>query len=231
MLDSEFDEKSLEGIESGKRFFIKSYGLAKSTEVLLQKAIRHIMQHLKRPDLALSVECLLRELTMNAAKANFKKIFFSENGINSNNIDQYARGMLAFREALCTEMFNEYSQKAKKADLHILIALDYNEDRVILEVRNNVPMSIAEEERVREKLRAAMQTTDFAQLFTENVDETEGAGLGLMLCLTALRSSNIDPRLLSISTDYKKETVARAEFPLRAEYIPARKMWSEKQAV
>ncbi|HRP68116.1 MAG TPA: hypothetical protein PLY93_01110 [Turneriella sp.] len=231
MLDTELTENNLTEIESGKRLFVKSYGLARTTDGFLRTAIKRIMHRLKRPELTQAVEVILRELTMNAAKANFKKIFFAEKGFNSNDPETYALGMAEFRETMSEDMFATYGQKAREADLNILITLDYDENRIILEVRNNVPMSINEEKRARDKLRTAMQATDLAQLFVDNIDESEGAGLGLMLCLTTLRSSDIDPRMFSVATDFKKETVARVEFPLNKEYVPARKLWQEKMAV
>ncbi|MBN8220081.1 MAG: hypothetical protein J0L53_04105 [Spirochaetes bacterium] len=231
MLDIEITEKQNHDIENGTKLFIKAYGMVRSTEDFLRTAVRKIMNRFGRTDLAPAVEIILKELTMNAAKANFKKVFFLENRLNIDNPVDYAEGMNQFRDTMSETMFFDYGRKARAANLNVIISMDYDQDRVVIEVRNNVPMSPDEERRAREKLRTAMASTDLTQLFVDNIDESEGAGLGLMLCLTTLRSSSIDPRMLSIATDFEKETVARVEIPLHGAYVPARARWQKSLAV
>ncbi len=231
MLDIELSDKQNSDIENGKKLFIKAYGMVRTTEDFLRTAVRRIMGRFKRPDLAPAIEIILKELTMNAAKANFKKVFFLENRLNIDNPTDYEEGMTLFRDSMSETMFLDYGRKAREANLSVLISLDYDDDRVVVEVRNNVPMSPDEEKRAREKLRVAMGSNDLTQLFVDNIDESEGAGLGLMLCLTTLRSSAIDPRMLSIATDFEKETIARVEIPLHENYIPMRMRWAPVLAV
>lgn len=231
MLDIELSDSQLQEIESGKRLFIKAYGMVRSTEDFLRIAVRRILARFNRPDLSNATEIILKELTMNAAKANFKKVFFMEKRLSMANSSEYSAGVAEFRDTMSETMFLDYGRKARDANLNILISFDYDENRVIIEVRNNVPMSTEEEKRAREKLRMAMSSDDLTQLFVDNIDESEGAGLGLMLCLTTLRSSEIDPRMLSIATDFEKETVARVEIPLNDAYVPARARWQKALAV
>jgi hypothetical protein len=196
--------------------------MVRSTEDFLRSAIRRITDKFGRGELAPAIEIIVKELTMNAAKANFKKVFFLENSLRMDDPKEYEQGMELFRESLSENMFLDYGKKARAVNLNIGITFDYDKDRMLIEVRNNVPMSVAEEKRARTKLEIAMSSDDMAQLFVDNLDEAEGAGLGLMLCLTTLRSSNIDPRTLSISTDFATETVARVEIPLHPGYTPSR---------
>jgi hypothetical protein len=207
-------------IASKDRLIVKAYGFIPVTEFFMRDFVKKILIKFNRPELASAVSMLIKELTVNAAKANFKKLLFIENNIDVENHEDYERGMRLFRDAISDTMPFEYGAKAKKASLNVHTSFDFDEDRIIIVVKNNLPMSEIEEARVRDKLRQAMECEDIAEFMMENVDETEGAGLGIILSLMALKSSAIDPHALTISTDFKNETIARVEIPLHGKYQP-----------
>jgi uncharacterized secreted protein with C-terminal beta-propeller domain len=99
---------------------------------------------------------------------------------------------------------------------------------MVIEVRNNLPMSKDEDRRVRLKMKQAMECENIAEFIMENIDETEGAGLGILYGMSALKSSAIDPRVTTISTNYENETVARVEIRLRAASKPQTSQNSSK---
>lgn len=218
-------------IESDRRLVIKAYGVINSTEDFIREFIRKVMHKYERIDLAPAIEIVVKELIMNAAKANFKKIFFAENNLQLDNPEHYEHGMARFRDMIDENIFVEYGRKAREAQLIVETSFDFDKDRLIVEIRNNVPMAEHEEKRAREKMRLGLECNDMAEFMFEHMDETEGAGAGLALCLTAMRSVDLDPRLLSIATDFKSETVARVEIPLNANYIPVRHAWHPAVAV
>lgn len=209
-------------IESESRLVIKAYGVIHSTEDFMRAFVRQVMQRFNRSDLAPAVEIVIKELTMNAVKANFKKIYFAEAGLDMENPEQYENGMAAFRDIIDENIFVDYGKKARAAKLSVETIFDFDKDRVIIEVRNNTPMAEHEEKRAREKLDQGLKCEDMAEFMLNSLDETEGAGMGLVLCLTTMRSAGIDPRLLSLYSDFKNETVARVEIPLHAGYVPSR---------
>ncbi len=223
------EEAADEIIENENRLVVRAYGLTRSTEDFLRSYLRRVLQETGRPELSATLEIILKELTTNAAKSNFKKIFFAENQLRIDDPEHYEQGVVRFRETFSEEIFIEYRQKAQASELLVLISVDYDPDRVILEIRNNVPMTPEEEKRAREKLRLAMTYEDMGQFIMDNADETEGAGLGIMLCLTTMRSSSIDPRLFSISTDFRTHTLARVEVPLHEGYTPSRARYAQRR--
>ncbi|GAB4443140.1 MAG: hypothetical protein OHK0011_25490 [Turneriella sp.] len=214
-----------EVIEQERRLIIKAYGIIHTTEDFMRAFVQKIMARFARPDLAPAVEIIIKELTMNAVKANFKKIFFIENQLDISDPAQYAAGMARFPDIMTENVFVTYGRKARAMQLKVETSFDFNKDRVIIEVRNNTPMVPHEEQRVREKMQRALRYGDMGQFLMENLDETEGAGAGLALCLTTMQSAGIDPRLLSLYSDLKTETIARAEIPLHAAYVPTRRRW------
>jgi hypothetical protein len=217
-------------IESESRLVIKAYGVIHSTEDFMRAFVRQITERFDRPDLAPMIEIVVKELTMNAVKANFKKIFFAENNFRIDDTAQYELGMARFHEIMDENIFINYGRKARDMKLSVETTFDFNKDRIIVEIRNNAPMARHEEERAREKLAKGFSVTDMTEFMMTEIDETESAGLGLALCLTTMRSSGIDPRLLSIYSDFESETIARIEVPLHAGYVPSRASWQGAMA-
>ncbi len=204
------------------RLVVRAYGFIPVTEYFMRDFVKKVLTKFNRPELSPALTLIIKELTVNAAKANFKRILFIENNIDVNNPDDLERGMKLFREAITETMAVEYGRKAKTARLNVHTTFDFDSDRIIIEIRNNLAMTRVEETRVREKFAQAMNCTDIAEFMVQNVDETEGAGLGLILSLMALKSSDIDPHVLTISTNYENETIARVEIPLHDRYQPRR---------
>lgn len=217
-------------IETESRLMVRAYGVIHSTEDFMRDFVRKIMDRFERSDLAPAVEIIMKELTMNAVKANFKKIFFLENSLDMANADHYAQGMSRFGEIMDEHVFVNYGRKAREAQLSVETSFDFNKDRVIIEVRNNAPMAAHEEERARKKLEQGFNCEDLMEFFMDGLDESEGAGAGLVLCMTTMRSVGVDPRLLSVYTDLKTETIARVEIPLNTLYVSSRAHWQSKLA-
>lgn len=212
-------------IESESRLVVKAYGVIHSTEDFMRAFIKKVMLRFERPDLAPAVEIIIKELTMNAVKANFKKIFFAENNLEIENPEHYEQGMARFHEIMDENVFIDYGRKAREVQLSVETSFDFNKDRVIIEIRNNAPMADHEEKRARTKLEQGLKCNDLMEFMMNGLDETEGAGAGLVLCLTTMRSVGVDPRLLTLYSDLQTETVARVEIPLHEAHVPARAHW------
>lgn len=217
-------------LETDQKLVVRAFGVIHSTEDFIRSFVRKVTDKFGRADLAPALEIIVKELTMNAAKANFKRIFFTENGIDAKDPADYEAGLARFREVIDENIFVDYGRKARAAKLIVETSFDFNKDRIIIEVRNNSPMTPLEETRAREKLKRGYECSDMAEFLLEHMDETEGAGAGLALCVTTMRSANIDPRLLSLSTNFANETVARVEVPLHAGYAPARSRYQAQLA-
>lgn len=219
-----------ETIHSEDRLVIKAYGFIPVTEYFMRDFIKKLMAKYNRPELSTPIAMIIKELAVNATKANFKRVIFNENNLNLSDPSDYEKGMQIFRAAISDRMSVEYGKKAKQARLNIQAVFDFDPSRVIIEIRNNLGMTPQEEQRVRNKLRDAMHCEDIAEFMVENMDEVEGAGLGLVLSLMALKTSGIDPHLLSVTTDYENYTRARVEIPIDINYLPDRHRYQRVSA-
>jgi hypothetical protein len=201
---------------------IRAYAVISATEAGLGYIVEQILKKYGRDDMIGPVYTSVKELSLNGAKANFKRILFEDEKIDGEDETEYDRGMDLFKQQLNEQWVLEYGKKSKERKLYVDIFFDFNRDRLIVEVLNNRPISQKEDKRIREKFHTAMRYDDIAQFYMEGGDSSEGAGMGIVLVTMMLKAQDIDPHLFTIRSDYREKTLARVEFPLSADYQPNR---------
>ncbi|TGK17481.1 histidine kinase [Leptospira fluminis] len=164
---------------------------------------------------------ITKEMAINGVKANQKRIFFEDLGLDIRNPNHYNQALSQFKENFSEKMADEYGKRCLARGVFVKINVVYGEDGLVVEVINNTPVIDAEEARMREKMKKAMGYNDIAEFYMDNMDNTEGAGLGIALIMILLKSENIDPNLFRIQTQ-AAETVARVEIPFNDKYISIR---------
>lgn len=208
-------------IENGRILSLKTHRITRSVEEHIQQAIELILDKVTYPTLVPTVYTIVKELSINACKANQKRIFFEEKGYDLDNSADYKKGVSEYKGLFSEAMAEEYGQKSKKRGYFCLINFDYSMDGIRIEVTNNTPVTLEEEKSLREKLEKGMQYGDIAQFYMDNADNTEGAGLGLALILIMLKAEGIDPSFFRIIIR-KDSTVARLEIPLTPNFKSVR---------
>jgi hypothetical protein len=209
-------------IENGRILALKTHKISKTVEENIQRAIELILGKLTRPTLIPTVYTIIKELAINACKANQKRIFFEERGWDIFNSEHYAKGLQEYKQSFSESMSEEYGTKAKKKGYYCLINFHYNQDGMTVEVINNTPITKEEEKSLREKLEKGMGYDDIAQFYMDNADNAEGAGLGLALILIMLKGEGIDPNFFRIIIG-KETTIARLEIPMSNDFVSKRK--------
>ncbi|MCX7881659.1 MAG: hypothetical protein N2314_00350 [Brevinematales bacterium] len=164
----------------------------------------------------------VKELVVNATKANLKRVFFLKNHLDINNMGEYVNGLILFKEMLEKSQYTEYEHLLKEHDLWVEFRANWHKEAIVFEVINNSEIIPIEEYRVRMKLKLAMEYTDLAQYYAEQVDTTEGAGLGIALVVLLLRGMGLDPALFRIGSKHGV-TIARIEIPLVEGYVSSRR--------
>jgi hypothetical protein len=201
---------------------VRAYAVISATEAGLSYIVEQILAKYGRTDMIGPVYTSAKELALNGAKANFKRILFEDEKLDPDNDEEYERGMELFKKYLNENWVLEYGKKSRERNLYVDIFFDFNRDRLILEVLNNRPISPKEDKRIREKFHTAMRYDDIAQFYMEGGDSSEGAGMGIVLVTMLLKAQDIDPHLFTIRSDYREKTLARVEFPLSSDYQPSR---------
>lgn len=148
----------------------------------------------------------LSEILFNAVKANVKRLYFQEKNLDINNASDYEEGMKTFRDDSIQNK-QHYMEKLRSSDYYITYSLKIDNDKVIIEVRNNSVMTPIEAKRVKEKIAQSHAFT--AEEMDKNIiDETEGAGLGIRSIMLTLESFGLPGDHYQLYTE-GKETVAR----------------------
>ncbi|MCX8028580.1 MAG: hypothetical protein N2712_01105 [Brevinematales bacterium] len=221
--DEEFIKLVSELIKGGKYFYLKFYGISHEIERRVNIVISKIFENYCRQDLSDIIYTCVKELILNASKANIKRVVFEENNVNINDEKSFLLGMIKFKEELSEINLPKYMSKLAEKDLYISVAFYHSKDGVRIEVVNNVSMSEFENRRIREKLKKAMGYDDISQFYLEQGDELEGAGLGIALIVMLLKGVGIDPSLFRISGPNNSYVLARIEVPLTESYVSVRR--------
>ena len=141
----------------------------------------------------------LKETIINAVKANLKRIYFKKHNVDINDKEKYNELIENFKEEALL-LLDEYEPELKKANLFVEISMHLNNDFVI-DVMNNIPISPVELERINTRLAKAANYTSMADAFEDVGDETEGAGLGLVLNMMLIKKSGIGTDAFQINSD------------------------------
>ncbi|MDX1957514.1 MAG: histidine kinase [Leptospiraceae bacterium] len=220
-IDPSLLEKINKTIAERDRISVKSSKINSKLEHYVQKVIRSILIKYDQEKYMDMIYTILKELAINAVKANQKRIFFEENGFNIFDEANYSEAMKKFKAIFSDKMAEEYGKKCQEKGIFCQMNFFFNNTGMAVEVINNTPVIKAEEIRMREKMKKSMNYNDIAEFYMDNADNTEGAGLGIALIIILLKNENIDPNLFRIITKPEK-TVARIEVPFTPDYVTMR---------
>ncbi len=152
--------------------------------------------------------CLF-ELLDNASKANAKRVYFKEHHLNINDEKDYKDGMKMFKETL-DENNLHYQEELKAGELrvHLLLSAD---DVISITVINNTKITDLEYHRIKEKIEKTKVYNTMAEAL-EDIDQTEGSGLGIITVLIMLKKLGLAADHLKFKTT-DTETIATIEIP------------------
>lgn len=170
----------------------------------------------------LTTACL--ELVENAVKANLKRAFFLKQGYSFDSVESYKKGIAEFVKSYPDFRQGQYDAALKELDLVVSVQVDHDADRLLVLVENNSVLLSQEEIRVRKQLAAAMLSDKLSEFYTHYGDETEGSGLGLAMIVVLIRNLGFNAENFRVFRQDNR-TIARMEFPLRANYVPIRERW------
>lgn len=196
---------------------ITTYTLPKNMEIYIQEVLAEFLKQCHQEHMTEYLKFCVGELLSNSKKANTKRIYFLEKGLDINKEIDYNEGMVFFKEDTLNNI-NHYLEEQKKAGLYVKLVLQVDEDFVNIEIRNNVVLTNHEEQRIKEKIDIAQQFDSMEDVFTRVLDQTEGAGLGIIIIILMLQKIGLSKQNYKVfCTD--TETVTRIELPLNEKYI------------
>ena len=90
--------KVVQAARSSIPLTVKSYTLPHETEVYLEEILGVFLQEVGQERLRDPLAYCLRELAVNAKKANTKRVYFREKGLSLLSTDEYEEGMRHFKQ-------------------------------------------------------------------------------------------------------------------------------------
>ena len=190
---------------------ITSYTLPRNTEVYIRSVMEMFLEECHQDHLKEYLNFCLSELLTNAKKANTKRVYFQEKGLDINNPEDYKKGMENFKMETLTNI-DHYLELQKKAGLYIKLSLRILADKIYIEIRNNVTLTVFEKERIQQKLDSVQQYHEMNEVFTNVLDQSEGAGLGIIIIILMLQKVGLSKDNYQVFSD-DDETVTRIILP------------------
>ena len=217
--------KLQEAVKNNRKIRILAYSVSDSVEHKLKDVLELIFAEYERPDLVPPVYTCLKELLINAVKANFKNIFFEGYSPKNNPDDviNYDMALKLFKLEIGRENARHLERLAREADLKAEVVLQVKDDMLHISVCNPVTMTELEMTNVRRKLEAARKYDDISEYFIDaeaagNSEMDEGAGLGLIIISMMLRNLGVDEEDFKITAD-GEITIASLKIPLRGKTL------------
>ncbi|WP_296669154.1 MULTISPECIES: HDOD domain-containing protein [unclassified Treponema] len=199
-------------IRAGIPLSITTYTLPREMEAYIDSVLKAFLNELNQNQMSEYLTYCLNELLTNGKKANTKRIFFKQKNLDIFNAEQYSEGIKNFkRETLSNIRY--YLDLQKKAGLYVKLILQARNNKIKIEVRNNSELTVEEYKRMHDKLSRAQQYTSVDQATNQVLDETEGAGLGLIIMILILEKIGLTEENFQILCE-NGETITRIILPL-----------------
>ena len=205
---------------------IKTYTLPHETEIYLEEILSMFLRELGQEQLQAPLHYCLRELAVNAKKANTKRVYFKEKNLDINNQADYEKGMRSFKEETLSNI-DFYLQKQKEAGYFIKIVFHVKGRILHLSVCNNAEITTKEQIRLHDRIARARAIDTIEQALSQVLDETEGAGLGIAMLVLMLRKIGLSEEAFDIAIE-EGQTVANVTVPMEKIRLQNMDMLSEE---
>lgn len=218
---SELEQQIPELVRQNSKLTIRSSRMNQQLEKYVLGSLTEILTQMNQIRYVEMLYTIAKELTINGIKANQKRVFFEDMALDITNPEHYEKGIKEYSKNFSEKMSDEYGKRCLARGVFVNIKLQYCMDGMLLEVMNNTPVLKTEEVRMREKMKKSMGYNDIAEFYMDNMDNTEGAGLGIALIMILMKNEGIDPNLFRIITR-DTHTIARIEVPFTDNYVSVR---------
>ena len=192
-----------------------SYTLPKKKETYIYEVLSVFLTECHQEHMIDGLMFCMGELLTNSKKANTKRIYFKEHNLDINSELDYHQGMISFKDDMLKDI-EHYLIAQKDAGLYVKFIIQLYDEGVKIEIRNNSILTVFEKKRINEKLKASRKYTDPKQVISKVIDQTEGAGLGIIIIVLILQKIGLSQENFKVyATD--KETITQMLLPLNAE--------------
>ena len=206
------EEKIKKAVQSGIPLTITTFTLPHEIEVYVEQVLTIFLKQVDQEKLKDYVVYCVQELAVNAKKANTKRVYFIERGLDLSNPEDYKLGMTTFKDDTLGNI-GHYLQLQKDKGLYIKLIFQVKKNIIYIEIRNNIAITKTELVRIHDKLARSRQYNNLEDALSQVLDDSEGAGLGLVILVLMLKKMGLDEDCFDIMGT-ETETIARIIIPL-----------------
>jgi HD-like signal output (HDOD) protein len=178
---------------------------------LLDRILETYLAELGQENIIEALSYCLKELIVNAQKANTKRLYFAEAGLDITSEPDYEKGMRDFRRQN-VERIEHWMQELKERGMAISVTFHTTGGNLRISVRNPAELTQREQTRIYDRIVRARAYNSFVEALSTPIDPTEGAGLGILILLQFLKRIGMGEEAFSIESR-DGETVASVSIP------------------
>ncbi len=199
-------------IENGKPLILKDHKVLREYEEYSINVLETFLKYIGKEKIFDNLAYCLRELINNAKKANTKRVFFMEENLDINNIEDYEKGMKRFKEVTIPNI-EHYLELQEKNNLFVQLYFQIKDPFLNIIISNNSPILEQEKAKIISKITHAKTFNSVEEAFQNVLDDSEGAGLGIVILILILRKIGVYDKNFAIVTE-NDMTHVRLAIPL-----------------
>ncbi len=190
---------------------ITTYTLSRNMEIYISDILTVFLQECHQEQLIQNLKYCLGELLTNAKKANTKRVYFKEKGLDINNPEEYELGMNEFKVDTLSNI-DHYLELQKKEGLYIKVILQLCGRTLKIQIKNRAVLTLDEEKRIRDKIQNAKKFNSIEEVYAKALDPSEGAGLGIIIIILMLQKVGLGKDAYKCYST-NKETITEIVLP------------------
>lgn len=175
----------------------------------LHAILHRLFSELDLAFLTETIFVIVTEQISNFMKAIVKRIFFIEKNLDINNYYDYTSNISVFKESIL-ENWNSVQYDFTKYNFLFLLEILIEDNHIIFQLKNNIKTNIFEKERIESRLAIDIHQMNLYQ----EIDSTEGGGLGLLMTMSLLENCGISKSNFSIKLN-QDSTITTIKIPLK----------------
>ena len=190
---------------------IKTFTLPHETEEYVEQILQHFLEEIGHTDIYNPISYCVKELAVNAKKANTKRVYFQEKDLNIGDDTDYEAGMRTFKEETLSNI-DHYLTIQKNQGLYIKVVFRTKSQELVVSVHNNVEINRKEQMRAYDRIARSRAFESIEEAFSAVLDSSEGAGLGIVIMILMLKKIGLTEDAFELDVE-DGETVARITVP------------------
>jgi len=207
MPNSKVIDKIKQSIRMSVPLTVTTYKLPRSMEMQIDEMLSAYLEELGQSQLHDHLAYCLKELAVNAKKANTKRVYFGEKNLNINDRKDYEEGMRNFKKETL-ENSEYWLEKQKESGLFIKFLFHPMGKIFKISIKNNVEITRKEQMRVYDRIARSRAFESLEETFAEVLDDAEGAGLGIVILVLMLRKMGLDEEAYDIEGENGSTTAS-----------------------